>query len=290
MPLQRRRTPRLVRNATGQRDERPAIGGRSKGCTHVRSPSKCSPQICAAKPAPRWRRARQAPTSTGGREEPGGCPVASIAADAAQLLRLRAALGCPRHAPTDRLLAEALADPDDCLRAESLRTEAWERLRALRHWAGLLRPTSMKGVLFQLNIAAEYAQATDAYLITKLSIADERALDARDRQIERLNRAVIAHLETMVMDDDLAVLRAHYLPDLFDVRAMQTGDPRPHRPHRRSQSASIDLEGARAGGLTHRAGPAAARRPRGPAPHRQIHRRVRRRQVKSLSDPANIGS
>ncbi|HEX2800564.1 MAG TPA: hypothetical protein VHN73_00720, partial [Phenylobacterium sp.] len=60
---------------------------------------------------------------------------------------------------------------------------------------------------------------TDGYLITKLSGQDEQVLERRDRQIERLNRAAITHLKSLFMEDDLAVLRDHYLPQRFDVCA-----------------------------------------------------------------------
>jgi hypothetical protein len=112
---------------------------------------------------------------------------------------------------------EAFKSPDYSLRAECLHRDLFERLRALKSVAGHRRPTSIKGVLFQLYLAAEYARGTDGYLVTKLAGAEEQLLERRDRQIERLNRAAITHLESLFMDDDLAVLRDHYLPRRFDV-------------------------------------------------------------------------
>jgi hypothetical protein len=185
--------------------------------------SATAPQIKAettgARSAPRWRNARHAIASLAAPERQPPCPVAQMAEEAAQLLRLRIALGSGEDQQPDDELVEALKNPDYSVRADCLHRDLFERLRALKSVAGHRRPTSIKGVLFQLYVAAEYAQGTDGYLVTRLSAKDEQVLEGRDRQIERLNRAAIAQLESLFMDDDLAVLRDHYLPQRFDVYA-----------------------------------------------------------------------
>jgi hypothetical protein len=82
---------------------------------------------------------------------------------AAQLLRLRIALGSGDDPQPDRELVTAFENPDYSLRLDGLNTNLYERLRALKSMAGHRRPTSTKGVLFQLYLAAGYAQGTDGY-------------------------------------------------------------------------------------------------------------------------------
>jgi len=182
--------------------------------------SQPKPGAADAPPVPQWRKARgtRHPLARQALEAP--CPVAKLAGEAAQLLRLRIALGAEDdQQQSDGELVEAFNNPNESLRADCLQRNLFERLRALRSFAGHCRPTSIKGALFQLYVAAEYAQATDGYLSSNLSGMDEQLLGRRDRQIERLHRAAITHLESLFMDDDLAVLRDHYLPQRFDVHA-----------------------------------------------------------------------
>lgn len=146
------------------------------------------------------------------------CPLGQLATEAARLIRLQKALDAD-DGQGDPELLEALAKPDDFIRSSELRTEAQEHLHAIVRLAEHSRPVSLKGALFQLYLAAEKAQATDGYICSKLSSKDENALARRDRAIERLHRAALAQLETLVMDDDLLLLREHWLPRLYDAHA-----------------------------------------------------------------------
>jgi hypothetical protein len=133
-------------------------------------------------------------------------------------LRLRAALNSG-EATANQELISALEHPDDFIRADELRAELWERLRAVAALASHRRPTSMKGVLFQLYVAASESQASSGLIAGNIPPCDKFDLEKRDRKVERLHRAAVSHLETLAMDDDLAVLREHWLTHLYDAHA-----------------------------------------------------------------------
>ncbi len=171
------------------------------------------PRLPARRPPDAWPKSRRRQTtSDDGRND---CPLASLAEEAAQLIRLRHALSSNGKG-RDAELLEALEWPDDFLSAEELLTEAQERLDAIVELAEHRRPSSLKGTLFQLYLVADRAGFTEGNIVTRLSRDEERALGRRDRAVGRLHYAAVSHLETLVMDDDLSLLRDRYLPRLYD--------------------------------------------------------------------------
>lgn len=162
-----------------------------------------------------WRPAKRCSST---RAAISACPVADLACEGARLLRLHAALDAD-EVTADQELLTALTHPDDFVRPDELRTELSERIRAVAALAAHRRPTSLKGAIFQLYVAASEAQATSGMLSTKISFGEQYNLQKRDRKIERLHRSALAHLETLAMDDDLAILREHWFTHLYDAHA-----------------------------------------------------------------------
>lgn len=160
----------------------------------------------------RPRRAPAAPQL----QAPPPCEVATLASELAAILRLQQALGGSEE-PHDADLVEALESPDDFLRPSDMLQALRERQKAVEKIAVHRRPTSMKGVLFQLYLAACEAQCTDGMLLTKLASDEEVRLQKRDHTVEMLHRGAIAHLEFQYMDEDLTLIRKRYFPALYDA-------------------------------------------------------------------------
>lgn len=146
------------------------------------------------------------------------CIVTNLACEAAAVLRLKLRLD-PDDTAADHDLIDALESPDDYLRPEEMRRALHERLRAIEHLASHRRPTSTKGALFQLYLAANAAQCTMGMLRTKLQAGETLAVERNERKMLQLHHAAIAILEQQAWDDDLEALRAWYLPQIYDVVA-----------------------------------------------------------------------
>jgi hypothetical protein len=144
------------------------------------------------------------------------CPVAELAAEAATVIRLQQALQ-PNRPDGDAALIAALDAPDDYVRADEMKSTAFERLQAIAEIASHRRAASLKGTVFQLYLAANAAEHPQGLIVTRLSVHDERELDRNDAKVRRLHHAAIAHLEAGVMDDDLRTLRSWYFSEAYDL-------------------------------------------------------------------------
>lgn len=156
------------------------------------------------------------------------CLVAALAEEAAAVLRLNRSLRCER-ADHDAELVEALEGPDDYVRPGEMTEALFDRLHAIADLASHRRAQSMKGVLFQLYLAGSGSQNPAGLLRTTLGAGDARALEENDRKVSRLHHGAIAHLEELVLDDDLIEVRNWYFTPKYDVhhtceRAIQARD------------------------------------------------------------------
>ncbi len=146
------------------------------------------------------------------------CPVEALACEAASLLRMKRALE-PDEAGADQELIDALESPDDYVRPDELSRALYTQVRAIETLAAHRRPTSRKGALFQLYLAASAAQCPMGVLRTKLQPSEAHDVQTNERRVLQLHHAAIAFLETEGWDADMEVLRTWYLPPIYDVMA-----------------------------------------------------------------------
>lgn len=144
------------------------------------------------------------------------CDLEAMAVEAAGLLRLRRTLSGPA---ADAELLAALANQNEGPYRSEMAEALDDRLRAIEDRATHLRARSVKGALFQLYLAAELSAYPQGHLLTQLEKRDEEVLARNNRATSRLQYSALAHLETMVWDEDLAELRAWRLPRHSDIHA-----------------------------------------------------------------------